>query len=291
MYDAKTVRRRRAVLALLVVSSLILITASFGDSGGPLRSIQRGVVEVISPIQEGASRSLKPFRDLFGWIGDTIDAKGENEDLRKERDRYRAQAAAAKNALQENARLRGLLDLDTSADLDRYQPVTARVIARSSLVLSTTINIDKGSSAGIKVDQPVLAGAGLVGKVTQVGRGYAIVTLITDHRIGVTAEVAETGVGGVVESAVGNPRDLILKYTRRSDRVDPKQMILTAGTRTDDLKYRSLFPPGIPIGEVTRIDEPGTDSQEVHLRPYVDVGRIDFVQVLTQATNGNRPVS
>ncbi|WP_372789319.1 rod shape-determining protein MreC [Paraconexibacter sp.] len=291
MYDAKTVRRRRAVLGLLVVCSLILITASFGDNGGPLRSIQNGVVEVISPIQEGASRSLKPVRDLFGWVGDTIDAKGENKDLRKERDRYRAEAAAAKNALQENARLRGLLALDTRAELDRYKPVTARVIARSSLVLSTTINIDKGSSSGIRVDQPVLAGAGLVGKVTQVGRGYAIVTLITDHRIGVTAEVAETGVNGTVESAVGNPRDLILKYTRRSDRVDPKQMILTAGTRTSDPKYRSLFPPGIPIGEVTRIDEPGTDSQKVHLRPYVDVGRIDFVQVLTEAANGNRPVS
>lgn len=291
MYDAKTVRRRRAVLGLLVVCSLILLTASFGDSGGPLRSIQRGVVEVISPIQEGASRSLKPFRDLFGWIGDTVDAKGENEDLRKERDRLRAQVAAGRTASLENRQLRGMLQLDQRAELERYQPVTARVIARSSIVLSTTINIDKGSSAGIEVDQPVVTGAGLVGKVTFVGSGYSIVTLLTDHRIGVTAKVGESGVGGVVESAVGNPRTLILKYTRRSDRVDDGQMILTAGTRSNDPKLQSLFPPGIPIGEVTRVEEPGTDAQEVYLRPFVDVGRIDFVQVLTEAANGNRPVS
>lgn len=291
MYDAKTVRRRRAVLGLLVVCSLILVTASFGDSGGPLRSIQRGVVEVISPIQEGASRSLKPFRDLFGWIGDTFEAKGENEDLRKERDRLRAQVAAGRTAALENRQLRGMLQLDQRAELERYQPVTARVIARSSIVLSTTINIDKGSSAGIRVDQPVVTGAGLVGKVTFVGSGYSIVTLLTDHRIGVTAKVGESGVGGVVESAVGNPRTLILKYTRRSDRVDEGQMILTAGTRSEDPKLRSLFPPGIPIGEVTRVEEPGTDAQEVFLRPFVDVGRIDFVQVLTEAANGNRPVS
>ena len=291
MYDAKTVRRRRAVLGLLVASSLILLTASFGDGGGPLSSVQRGVFEVVSPIQEGASRALKPFRDLFGWVGDTVDAKGEVEDLREERDRYRAEAVAAKSALQENARLRGLLDLEQTAELDRYRPVTARVNGRSAIVLASTINIDKGSSSGIRLDQAVVTGGGLVGKVTTVTRGAAQVTLITDHSIGVSARVLESSVTGFVETAVGNPRDLILNGTRRTDRVERGQTIVTAGTRSSEPKLQSLYPPGIPIGEVTRIEEPGSDQQEVHLRPFVDVGRIDFVQVLTRATNGNRPVS
>lgn len=290
MYDAKTVRRRRAVLGLLVVLSLILLTASFGDGGGPLRSVQRGVLEVVSPIQEGASRALKPFRDLFGWVGDTVDAKGEVEDLREERDRYRAEAIKAKNALQENARFRDLLGLDRRADLDRYEPVTARVIGRSSIVLASTINIDKGSSSGIREDQAVVTGAGLVGKVTTVTPHAAKVTLISDHTIGVSARILESGVTGLVETAVGNPRSLILKYTRRTDVVEEDQIVVTAGTRSSDPKLESLFPPGIPIGEVTRVEEPGSDAQEVYLRPYVDIGRIDFVQVLTEQANGNRPV-
>ena len=92
MYD-KTVRRRRLVLGLLVACSLILLTAFFGESsGGGLHSVQRGVLEVVSPIQDGASRVLKPVRDLFGWVGDTLDAKGEVKSLRKERDALRAQA-------------------------------------------------------------------------------------------------------------------------------------------------------------------------------------------------------
>ena len=80
MYD-KTVRRRRAVLALLVAGSLILLTASFGG-GGALGGVQRGVVSVVAPVQEGASRALKPVRDLVGWVGDTFDAKGQLADLR-----------------------------------------------------------------------------------------------------------------------------------------------------------------------------------------------------------------
>ncbi len=58
MYD-KTVRRRRAVLALLVVLSLILLTAYFGESSeGGLHSVQRGFLTVVSPIQEGANKAL-----------------------------------------------------------------------------------------------------------------------------------------------------------------------------------------------------------------------------------------
>ncbi len=290
MYDAKTVRRRRAVLGLLVVSSLILLTASFGQSGGPLSSIQRGVVEVVSPIQEGASRALKPFRDLFGWVGDTVDAKGENEDLRKERDELLGEVAQSKNALLENRQLKSMLQLDDTAELAKYRPVTARVNIRSSLVLAATLNIDKGSSAGIRVDQPVITGAGLVGKVAVVGRGFSVVRLITDPRVRVSA-VTQSGRTGVVKTAAGNPRDLIMDGTRATDRVDEGEMIMTAGTMSQDDELQSLYPPGIQIGRVTRVDEPGSDSQEVHLRPFVDVGRIDFVQVLTEAANGNRPVS
>ena len=72
MHD-KQVRRRRAVLALLVGISLILLTAYFGESpSSPLHSVQRGIVEVISPIQSGASKVLSPVKDIAGWFSDTF---------------------------------------------------------------------------------------------------------------------------------------------------------------------------------------------------------------------------
>ena len=96
MYD-KTVRRRRVVLGLLVASSLILLTAYFGESsGGGLHSVQRGVLDVVSPIQEGASKALKPVRDLFGWFGSTFDAKKQRDQLAKERDQLAKDQAAIK---------------------------------------------------------------------------------------------------------------------------------------------------------------------------------------------------
>ena len=91
MYD-KTVRRRRAVLVLLVALSLILLTAYFREApGGGLHSVQRGFLTVISPIQDGANKALKPVRDLFGWVGDTLHAKGQRDELRKQVDRLQAE--------------------------------------------------------------------------------------------------------------------------------------------------------------------------------------------------------
>ena len=45
---------------------------------------------------------------------------------------------------------------------------------------------------------------------------------------------------------------------------------------------RSRYPVGLPIGQVNRIDNEGTDTQEIHLRPYADVRSLDFVQILTR---------
>ena len=81
MYD-KQVRRRRAVLFALVVCCLVLLTAYFGESKrrAAAARCRPGAMEVVAPVQEGAIRALKPFRDLAGWFGDTIDAKGERDE-------------------------------------------------------------------------------------------------------------------------------------------------------------------------------------------------------------------
>ena len=72
------------MLALLVVVSLILLTAYFGESpSSPLHSVQRGIVEVLSPIQEGASKALKPVRDVAGWFSDTFHAKSQRDQLQE----------------------------------------------------------------------------------------------------------------------------------------------------------------------------------------------------------------
>src|SRR3954470_6092136 len=123
MHD-KVVRRRRAVLALLVALSLVLLTAYFGESSsGGLHATQRGALEVLAPIREGADKALKPFRDLFGWFGDTLDAQKERDRLAGERDALRGQVAQLESANGELQQLKGLQQIDTTGGLNQYAPV------------------------------------------------------------------------------------------------------------------------------------------------------------------------
>lgn len=283
MYD-RQVRRRRAVLALLVVVSLILLSAYFGEStGSPLHAVQRGVVQVLSPVQEGASRALKPVRDLFGWIGDTFHAKAERDQLVKQRNRLLNQVVGYEVALEENAQLRQLVNLDRSNGLAAYTKRTARIIGRApNNLFRDTLEVDAGSDDGVRAGQAVIAGEGLVGHVSEVGPGFAIVTLLTDQSSSIGAKVLDgtnAGDAGLLVPSVGNPTDLLLQLLPRGAPVQAGQPVVTSGWSSRGL--RSLYPPNILIGRVTKASpEELQSSQQVHVSPIVDLRHLDFVQVL-----------
>jgi rod shape-determining protein MreC len=288
VYD-KTVRRRRAVLGLLVASSLILLTAYFGESaGGGLHSIQRGVLDVVSPVQEGASRALKPVRDLFGWAGDTLDAKGQLKDVRKDRDDLRAQLVATQAKLRDSAQLKDLELLNRGpAGLSDNHPVRARVIAKDPNLWFDQVTIDKGSGSGIRRNQAVVNGQGLVGRVTEVTGSTAIVTLITNHTTQIGGKVSDSGVQGLVGVEAGHPTDLVLSSLSSKDEVSRGQIVVTAGTTSKVDRFPSPYPRDIPIGRVTTVDDLGTDDEQAHVKPFADLRRLDLVEVLTKGDDAS----
>jgi rod shape-determining protein MreC len=286
VYD-KTVRRRRAVLVLLVALSLILLTAYFGEApGGRLHSVQRGFMTVVSPIQDGANKALKPVRDLVGWFGDTLHAKGQRNQLRKQVDQLRAEAIANQAAVRQLGELQRQLGLDQQLKLSSYAPVNAQVIGRSPTLWFSTIDVDKGSDAGVHIDDPVIDFDGLVGKVTTVTPLASQVTLITDSTSGVSAAINSSGATGIVQPAVGDPNDLLLQYIPNGEAVHVGDDIVTSGTVAS--QGDSLFPPEIPIGQVTSVDSQDP-YKSVHVRPFATLRKLDYVQILTRGTRGVRP--
>ncbi len=277
----KQVRRRRAVLALLIIGSFVLLTVTYGQGSN---GVQRGVSTIFSPLQDVADRALKPARDMVNWFDSTFDARGRNSRLESELQTARKQAVAGQAAIAENAQLRKLLSLDNVIP-SGYKPVTGRVIARSPTVWYSAVTIDVGSGDGVAVDDPVVNGDGLVGRVAAVTGGSAQVTLISDHSSAVSAKVVPQGVQGVVKPDIGNPDDLILDFINSSKHVHQGETVVTAGWRAQGLA--SLFPPNLPVGEVTRASIVEQEaSQQVHVRPYADLRDLDLLQVLTGGSRG-----
>ena len=285
MYD-KTVRRRRAVLALLVVLSLLLLTAYFGESpNGRLHAVQRDFLTVVSPLQDGANKALKPVRDLFGWFGATLHAKSQRNELLKQVDKLRGELVAEQAEKRTNHQLLALFHLDQLGVGD-YSPVTAEVVGKTPNVWYSTVLIDKGESSGIHVNDPVINAEGLIGKVAAAASDGSVVDLITDSSMGVSARIGTSNATGLLRPKVGEPNDLVLEYLPAGSPEVSGEYVVTSGTVAPP-PYESLYPPGLMIGQViSGSEESGYES--VNVRPIANLHDLDVVQVLTSAA-GSQP--
>lgn len=292
MHD-KQVRRRRAVLVLLVAVSLILLTAYFGETpSSPLHNVQRGVVEVLSPIEHGASTVLAPVRSVAGWVSDTLHAKSQVKELQTQVQSLTSRLARAQGAQSENQQLKAQLHLDASLDISSYRPVAAQVILRDPTLWYQTIGIDKGSVDGVALHDPVLADGALAGEVTEVSANASTVSLITDHTVSVTARVIDNnGDTGELVPAVGSPNSLVLQYLQPpnpgqiQNGPQQNQLVVTAGFKSSPLE--SYFPANIPIGWVASVDENQLfNDGEIQVTPAANLRRFDVVQILTKPQPG-----
>jgi len=280
----KQVRRRRAVLALLVISSFVLLTITYGQGS---TGLQRGVSTIFSPIQGVADRALKPARDLVDWFDKTFDARGENSKLKDELEAARTQAVAGQAAIQENEQLRQALGFKRGPVIaeDGLVSVPARVVSRGPTIWTSAVTIDAGSGDGVEPDDPVMSGNALVGRVAAVEGGSAQVTLITDDSSSVSAKIVPAGIQGVMRPVIGEPDELILDYIDTTEPIQNGSTVVTLGQDAEGLESR--FPPNLPIGEVTKASlQEQEASQQIRLRPYADLPNLDIVQVLT---GGERP--
>ncbi len=279
----KQVRRRRAVLIGLVVLGFLLLTFTFGSGAG---AVGGGAGSVFGPFEKVASGALKPARDLVNWFDETLAARGDRERLEGQLEDARALAVAGQVAIQENDQLRKLVKLQRRGNIpDAYTPVTASVISRSPTIWYSTVGIDKGSSSGVEMDDPVISGDGLVGRISSVSRGTSVVTLITDSSSAVTAKVLPSGAQGVVRPKIGAPGELVLEFLDETRNIGRGQAVATSGWRGEGLS--SLYPPNLPIGEVERapIDEREA-IQTVEVSLFSDLRNLDLLQVLTGGRRG-----
>jgi rod shape-determining protein MreC len=276
------------VLALLVVVSLILLTAYFGESPqSPLHSVQRGIVQVFSPVQAGASKVLSPVRDVANWVSDTLRAKSKVDQLIKERNKLTVELATLKTEQLQNQRLTAELGLDQTIGIRNYHPVGANVIVRDPSLWFQQVEVDAGSDEGVAQGDPVLADGGLVGDVTTVDASVSIVTLITDASYAAAAQVNDAaGDQGILAPSVGNPNQLLLQDLPGRAQIAQGDQVVTAGFKSGSLT--SLYPPGLPIGTVTKVNPNQLfNNNEVPVSPTADLRHFDSVQILTRPHAAN----
>jgi rod shape-determining protein MreC len=287
----KTIRRRRAVLALLVVISLALLTDYFGQSSSsPLHSIQQGIATVLSPVQSGASTVLSPFRDAAKYVSQTFNDRSQLAHYKALDHRLTTELGQAQTAAERNRKAASILKVDNDFNLSQYDPKSADVIGEDPSLWYQTIKVNIGSSSGVKLRDPVIGPGGLVGDVTNVGPGTSEVSLITspDFSVGATIQ-NQDGASGLIQPLAGDPTTLTLIDLPGTANVQSSQLVVTSGFSggTKAPTIESWAPPGIPIGTVSTANPQNSvlENQEVQVTPLADLQYLSLVSILTLPHN------
>ena len=148
--------RRRAVVGLLLAASLTLLTLSFRQgSSGVVGEIQRDAVSVTAPFAAVAHRVTRPAVDAWNWGSGLASARDSTEELKQLQAQYGALQVRSQEAADEVARLQALLHFRST--LGQTKSVAGQVLEQSPTAYQNTITIDIGTSAGVAVNDPVVA--------------------------------------------------------------------------------------------------------------------------------------
>ncbi|MBR8038347.1 rod shape-determining protein MreC [Burkholderia cenocepacia] len=232
-------------LARLIFFVALAIALLVSDARFSTLEIVRGVLgTVLYPLQRAA---LVP-RDLFMGAADLAVTgaalRHENDDLRKRNLQLSTQANQATVLTQENAHLRAVLELRQHI---ATQSTPVEIQYDTSDPFTQKIVVGQGSQQGIQDGSPVVSEDGVVGQVTRVFPLQSEVTLVTDRDLAIPVQVLRTGLRSVI---YGTPKgdSLDLRFV-------PTSADLVAGDELITSGLDGVYPPGLPVAKVVRVDK------------------------------------
>jgi rod shape-determining protein MreC len=277
---ARSALIRRAIVVGLVIVALALVTISFrSPTAGALHDVQGAGSTALRPFQIAGTRIAQPFRDAYDYFANASSAESENARLKRRIRELRDEAIHNRALGLKAQQLQKLLNLEQGRTFPNdYRAVNAEVTTFPGNAFTHSLEIAAGSSAGVRLNSPVVSGDGLVGIVSDVQPDTAVVTLLTDPSTFVAARDIQTQVrGGMVHTGPGGT--LILDQVRKELRVKKGDVLVTDGTHS--ARYPDLYPYGIPIGRVSSVGATDTATfLQVQVQPFANLGSLDAVAVL-----------
>ncbi|MGV2916238.1 rod shape-determining protein MreC [Streptomyces alfalfae] len=268
-------RESRLLLVLLIAIAFALITVDIrGGEDSPVDGARRAAATVFGPVEEGMSSAVDPIGNAIGAVRDS----GERHDRIAELERQNAALKARLGSDDRNrSRVRQLDSMLKTAGAGQYGIKGAEVIGIGAAQgFSWTVTIDAGAKDGLKRDMTVLNGDGLVGRVTTVGPDTATVLLANDPDFTVGTRMEKTDELGFATGQGDRP--LSVQLLNGKSEVKKGDRLVTFGSRKD-----KPFVPGVPVGEVVRVDPSGGDlTRTVYVKPYVGFTRLDIVGVVVE---------
>ena len=269
----KIVPRYLFIIMIVVCLVLLFVSYRFSDSLGPVKT---AVGDVITPMQVGINKVGSYFTSKLDYFKNIDDLIAKNKELTEKLDKISYENKLLLQGKYELDDFRKLYNLDqTYAD---YPKVAARVISKGTNNWYSEFKIDKGSDDGIKPGMNVMAGNGLVGIITKVGRNNSMVRSIIDDSSYVMGMLLDTSDTCVVK---GNLKLLDEGHIEVTD--IKKGAEVKDGYEVVTSYISPKYHPGILIGYISDIKvDPSNMTESGYLTPAVDFSKLDMVLIITR---------
>jgi rod shape-determining protein MreC len=275
-------RRAWLPLVLVIIGLFLLVLREVGF----LSPVESAFGYVLDPLQRLFADIAADTGNLFQSVREARELRAEVDELQTQTDTLTVENIRLREYKAEVEQLRAMLNFVSEYPVSAY--VGADVVGREACdafpcgeVIGADpnpyleyITINVGAQHGVKVGDPVVgAGAGLVGRVAEVGPRTSKAQLLTDGDSSVATLLQTSRVTGLV---VGQPDgSLRMRYIPQGEEIEVGDIVLTSG-------LGGVMPKGLVVGEVSSVE--GMDyelHQEAVVQPAVDFRRLELVLVIT----------
>ncbi len=254
-------RTRNAVIAIVAV--LLLAMGAFKPVSAPLKRLVANAAAPAYAAGAGISRAAARLFDS---------SEKDKAALESQIDQLRIENAKLRELAVENGALKTAIGYSEKSGL---KPLTARVISESDEDVFHGLVIDRGADDGVKPDQPVVVGEGIViGKIFETKAGTASVLLLSDSRsrLAVTVQ-SSSGTAGVLEGDRG--LSMTINLIPQTVTLSPGDTVVTSGIEAGIRR-------GLAVGVIDKVVQHTQDPfQSATVLPFDSAAHPPFVQVLT----------
>ena len=264
----------RFKLLALLLTLVFAFTLRAAHTGTAIPMISQVAAWLLTPLQRASAQLSYSVDEAFSDYFSGPRLAEQNTQLRAENASLRSQLVEYERLKAENDQLKNYLEIkEKNPDFD-FEP--AMVIGRDAADRFYSFTIDKGSSDGVSVDDPVITQEGLVGIVQEVGITHAKVLTILDVTVEVGAINSATREIGVTagELLLAEQGLLKLSYLPRESTAKAGNVIATTGVG-------GIFPRELIIGTIKEIlpDSQGLSLYAI-VSPPADIRNVRDVLVI-----------
>ncbi len=239
---------------------------------GPIRLIRVWAVSAITPFEKAFVHSVDWTANTFHNYLYLRNVRKQNEQLRDEIQRLRLEQVRLTEDANQARRLQALLGFK-----EQYisQTLPAQVISSTGSEFTRGIYIDKGAREGIKRDMPVITADGVVGKVYSVFPSSSLVLEINDPSSGAGVILEKSRLQGILKGDQRGTGETYISNIMSDEKVEPGDVVITSGGDR-------VFPKGMPVGTVDKIQTGSDAFLSVRVRPAARLDRLEEVLIITK---------